>query len=245
MINQACIYPYSRCFSSYLRHIKHFDIYNIVAAVSPGKWVKEKCDAGYIDSGENIDIPLSTDFEYWLNKCDTVIWANYEYFENHEFYETVLLRIKNAMTVGKNIVCFEELASDDEIALRDIAKANNVTFVYKKNDSIFDDCAEISEKKDVPIISVLGMAENCSKFDAELGLYRALCNKGYKVLLVSSKSNVELLGVHPFPSFMFSHHYNEIEKINLFSNYLKINIDHHRPDVVIIGIPGGMIPFNK
>ena len=245
MINQAFIYPYSRCFSSYLRHIEHFDIYNIVAAVAPGKWIKDTCDAGYIDSGEKIDIPLSTDFEYWLNKCDTVIWANYEYYENYDFYETVLLRIKNAMTVGKNIVCFEELTSDDETTLREIAKSHNVTFVYKQSDSNFDDCADLSEKNDVPVISVLGMAERCSKFDAELSLYRILCDKGYKVSLVSSKSNVELLGIQPFPSFMFSHHYSEIEKMNLFSNFVKNIIYHQRPDVIIIGIPGGIIPFNK
>lgn len=245
MINLAYIYPYSRCFAPYLRHIEHFKLFNVVAAVTPGKWAKDKCDAGYIDSGEEIGIPLSTDFDFWLSKCDTIIWANYEYYENYDFFEAVLLRIKKAMSVGKNIVCFEELSSEDESDLRKIAEANNVMFVYKHGDSDLDNCANISDKSNVPIISILSMAENCLKFDAELSFYRMLCDKGYKVALVSSKNNAELLGIHSFPSFMFSRHYSEMEKINLFSNYVKSITFYQRPDVIIIGIPGGMIPFNK
>ena len=88
MLNRAFVYPYSRCFSSYLRHMKCFNIFNIVAAVTPGKWLSGTYDASYMDSGEKIDVPLSSDFEYWLDRCDTVIWANYEYCGNYEFYKS-------------------------------------------------------------------------------------------------------------------------------------------------------------
>lgn len=245
MINKAFIYPYSRSFAAYLRHIKHFNIFNIVAAVTPGKWANDNYDVGYIDDGENIGIPISLDYDHCLNECDTVIWANYDYYSNNDFYKTVLLRIKKAMAAGKNIVCFEQLSSEEENDLQNYAETNNIMFIYKPNNSPFDCYSDLPDEIDVPIISVLGMTENCSKFDTELSIYRLLSDKGYKVSLISSKSNADLLGVQSFPSFMYSNNYNEIEKINLYSNFVKSIARHQQPDVILLGIPGGLIPFNK
>ena len=44
---------------------------------------------------------------------------------------------------------------------------------------------------------------------------------------------------------MYSNEFNEVDKILMFNRYVKgIEVDEN-PDVIIIGIPGGLMPFNK
>ena len=243
MIKKTIVYPYSRSFAAYLRHINCNKLYNVTEAVIPGRWWKDNEDAGGIDGGEKIGIPIRYGFEDCLNQCDTVIWASYEYYDNKAFYDTVLSKIEKALELGKNIVCFEELTKKELQLFKEKAAANNCLFIYKENEKYpgSDDGAQ--KPIDVPIITVTGLTEECSKFDTELNVYRALSAKGYRVLLISSKTNANLLNIYSFPSFMFSPKRSEMGKMRLLRSYIAHLQQKVSPDVIVLGVPGGLLPF--
>lgn len=244
MNNKTFIYPYSNSFSAYLNHIRSCQALSVLAAVIPGRWGEGIGDAGYINDGEKIGIPVSCDVSRWLKECDTIIWANYEFYENDSFRQKVVDFMRKAVLNGKNIICFERLSIEEMQDFQLCAKRSGATFAHE-TDKNYIEYDKALEEINIPVLTVLGMAENCSKFETELGIYRALTNRGYKVSLVSSKNNAELLGVKSFPSFMFSSNYGEIEKIKLFSSFIHQVIHEDNPDVIVLGVPGGLIPFNN
>ncbi len=246
--NSALIYPYSRRFAPLLRHIRSFNIYNVVSVVVPGRCFGAGLDASYLDEGEATGIVLTCDFDYWMNKCDTIIWASYPYYGNLALYHEVLQLMEKALTQKKNIVCFETLTNDKLKEYSETARVNNCEFIYCTNDlySFLNEDIGMSWSKaiSIPIISISSMAEDCLKLHTELEIYRELSERGYKVSAITSRTICELLGVHSFPRLFFTNTYNEIEKIELFNKYIQYIIRTDKPDVLIIGVPGGFIPFD-
>jgi peptide maturation system protein (TIGR04066 family) len=67
---------------------------------------------------------------------------------------------------------------------------------------------------------------------------------GYKVSQIGSRNYCEVFGFHSFPRFMYSTEYTEDEKIIRFNNYL-VEVEHlEKPDVILLGISGGVMPIN-
>ena len=54
-----------------------------------------------------------------------------------------------------------------------------------------------------------------------------------------------MLGFHSFPKFMYDGAIPETNKIVLFNHLVKKIEKEEQPDVIIIGIPGGIMPFNN
>lgn len=247
MIKKIIVYPYSIIFAPYLRHLSYTKNYNIVSAIVPGKLIKEDIDASFIDEGSQVSVPLCSGFESHLDQCDTVLWADYDYNENQIFYNKVISQMKYVINIGKNIICCQELNSNivDEFKL--IAENNNCIFNYLfdcDNQRVYDINnydADIS----VPIITVMGVSENCSKFETQLSIRRFLLDKGYKVSQIGSRQGCELLDFHSFPQFMINNNYNEVQKIDIFKKTIAKIQYTENPDVIIIGIPGGIIQFNE
>ena len=129
--------------------------------------------------------------------------------------------------------------------------ANNVTFTnynspideYKfrdislKNEYIFD----ISK----PVILVFGLGESLDKFEIQVSLRDEFLKRGYKVSQVGSREGCELFGFHSFPDFMYSRSISESNKVVLFNHFIKNIEETENSDVLIIGVPGGIMPFNK
>ena len=83
------------------------------------------------------------------------------------------------------------------------------------------------------------------KLGVQLALREELIEKGYKVSSISSRLDSELYGLHPIPSFMFDRMNSETEKIQKYNHYVKqIELIEH-PDIIIIGIPGGILPYDE
>lgn len=100
-------------------------------------------------------------------------------------------------------------------------------------------------KISTPIIFVLGVAQKTQKFEIQLALREKFINEGYKVSQIGSRRYSEFLGFHSFPDFMYNHSIGEINKIVLFNRLIAQIEMEEKPDVIIIGIPGGVMKLNN
>lgn len=96
----------------------------------------------------------------------------------------------------------------------------------------------------IPVIAVMGLAPNSSKFDIQIELRKAFEQAGYKASVISSNPLGKLLGMRVYPEFMFQN-YSLEKKIYGFNHYVHKIIREDLPDVIIVGIPNGIIPYNQ
>jgi peptide maturation system protein (TIGR04066 family) len=94
-----------------------------------------------------------------------------------------------------------------------------------------------------PTTLILGQGPTCGKFETQMGLRKELLQRGFKISQVGSRPYCELFGFHSFPEFMFSKELDEAEKIISFNHFIKNIEEKEKPDLIIIGIPGGIMPI--
>lgn len=61
---------------------------------------------------------------------------------------------------------------------------------------------KLSDFTSHPIISVMGVGYNVSKFDVQLYLREMFLKKGYKVAQIGTKKISNIMGVYSIPDFM-------------------------------------------
>ena len=98
---------------------------------------------------------------------------------------------------------------------------------------------------DIPIIAVLGQGRNCCKFETQLLIREVLCDAGYQVSCITSNSLGALLGCYTMPSFIYNNAYSFEEKVIKLNNYVYLLSKAENPDVILIGLPEGISPFNE
>lgn len=96
-----------------------------------------------------------------------------------------------------------------------------------------------------PIISVAGVGEKTDKFSVQLAIKTYLEEKGYQVALAASRhTSIFLPNTYPFPGFMDANIPTEY-KIVLYNHFIKKIEQEKKPEVIITGIPGGIMPTSK
>lgn len=96
-----------------------------------------------------------------------------------------------------------------------------------------------------PIITVAGMGEKTNKMELQMDLVISLQKDKYKVVWVSSRNEALLYNGQKFPTFMYDEGVSEKKKILMYNHYLKWIEQSEKPDVILIGIPGGIMPDSK
>lgn len=242
------IYPFSVQLSSVVRHSRLLKEYDIVKLVSPVGWGLNGKDAGRADGGNNLGINVSSDFDASLDHCDTVLFADSYYTLDFEKY--IYPKIMKAINAGKNIICTIDLEQDKQKELEVLCSQRERCFKYYgfKNCTyitpVFEIIRENLHKINTPVIFVTGLSEKTYKFEIQLSLRESLLGMGYKVSQVGTRSYCEIFGIHSFPEFMYDTTITESKKVVIFNRYIKEIENKEKPDVIIIGIPGGIMEFN-
>lgn len=97
---------------------------------------------------------------------------------------------------------------------------------------------------DIPVITVMSLGENCEKFELQLLLNDYFNNRGYKILQIGSNDLCDFFGIKKMPGFMYGElSYNT--KIKLFNRYIYEEVRREKPDLIIIGCSGGIMPYNR
>lgn len=168
---------------------------------------------------------------------------------NHKIGNDLLYRcVERVAKKQKNILVSKKLNTEQMKQIEAICKQNNVhvQFLYADvSTDIINDTVEMLHSIDTPIISVSGVDENTNKFEVQLELYNRLKKDGYSVSWVSSRNEMLLCGEHPLPDFMFQTSISETQKILMYNHFVKFIEEQVSPDVIILGIPGEMMPNSK
>lgn len=242
------VFPYDSHFTPLLRYQNFNDSYNVVCLSSFPGWGLCGKDAGYADGGSEINLLVESRFEECFDNCDTVIFTD---SDNYIEYESVVSKMFTAVEAGKNVISLIKLdARLEEIEAH--CKNRNVYFrYYRKNNSnhhyLYPKIGKEGGLLEIstPIIAIIGISENTHKFALQLELRKHLNTIGYNALLVGSRPYCEFLGYKSFPEFMSDINISESDKIYLFNRYIKGIEMEEKPDVIIIGVPGGIIPYNN
>jgi peptide maturation system protein (TIGR04066 family) len=246
--NKAIIYPFdsqSTYFFSFNDLNKQF---NVVGAVSPNGWGLTNKDVGLINGEDFIGYDVKNSFDEFNNEYfDTVILV--DSYRKIDFINILFKNLEILTQRGKSIICYRKLTKEEHERIIDLCIENNVNYLYQEK--ITDNNAFLNYQEKgilkigVPVIFVLGNAERTQKFQIQLVLRQGLEKMGYKVGQVGSKDHCETFGFHSFPKFMYESGIKEENKIIMFNRFIKTIEEKENPDLIIIGIPGGVMPINK
>lgn len=177
----------------------------------------------------------STDFEKCLGEADAVVFAENTMEYDYEGYKE---RINQAQKSMKKIYISVELL--EKLGL-DIEKDN---FNILQEKSLLQDLGETKIKEiDIPIISIMGMGENCDKFNLQVKAKEVIEKKGYNVLAISSNVLGKFLGMEVLPGFLYSKNISYPEKIKYFNVWVYQLQKQKRADVILLGCPSGISEF--
>lgn len=187
--------------------------------------------------GEKFQIQCTDDKEELFDNSDILLLGE----NNFGHVDTPYLEtIRKANQLSKKVLLSYKTYKDLKIndANENIIVMDHEHRVKKDYDS--DKMFQIQ----VPIISVMGMGENCDKFELQILLKEYFDKSEYKVEIFSSNSLGYLFGMNALPESLFSNEYSFREKIIAFNHYIYDFCNENTPDLIVIGFPGGILPID-
>lgn len=96
-----------------------------------------------------------------------------------------------------------------------------------------------------PVVSILGMGENCDKFALLLSTRRYLKDKEYKVLAISANPLAKLMGCETFPPYLYESNLSIVEKVIKINHYIYGLVEEQEPDIVLISHASGVMTLSE
>lgn len=236
-MKKVLLFPYSYNCCEILRYRDMLTDYEIVGVLAPSGWGVKGKDAGIVDGGKNIGINISEVVDYKQDFDGILIIAD---CSNKDVEHAVQIYVQEALNHNKEIIFAMKIS--DTIKALCSSKTHLITYLDNETDDIKHGKKIL--QIETPIVVVAGVHELTHKFKIQLELNKYFGRVGYKVSHIGSKQYGELFGIHSFPDFMYSD-LNETEKIYRFNKYLKNIEKREQPDIIIVGVPGGIMPYNE
>ncbi|MEG1513354.1 MAG: TIGR04066 family peptide maturation system protein [Clostridia bacterium] len=241
-MSKSIVYPLDRNTTPLLRYARS----EFVAGVSPKGRGYGGGDLSVIDGGQKTSDHILEDFPLALEEhsdCDRIVFLQGAGVFNAQDYFSCL---KIAQSNGKHIM----LSKSIEKLLADEGHLISNVDIIESNEMPIEQCLEgySSESLEVvpaPIVTVFGMGENTDKFFLQLAIREQFLAKGYNVLQLGSKEYSKLCGFQTLPDFVYNASIPMTKRIVALNHYLCQRINHEKPDVVIIGAPGGVMPLDR
>lgn len=237
---KVAVFPVDEATIPYIKH-NMIDQYDVVACYTSnrGSYLEKEI----ILEHSSLSIKNINNCEY--NEFDIMWLVNAE--EAFIYEEDILPVIEQAASNKKDIFMSMLLDKDMVLICREICDKNKVSFTrIVEEEQINLELTEKLLKVSTPIIFVLGIYEHTSKLDTLLYLHKAAKTAGYRPLSVLTKTNdFNLKDCRGFPKFMFDDGVNDKLKVLLFNHYIRKLELEKRPDLILVGIPGEIMPINK
>lgn len=192
-------------------------------------------DAGIIDGGTQVGIPIVNEFEKEVLEAEAVYTGDDDYKYQDRVYLSTLYKmcslVKKVFMTGNLKDRFQEQVHKENIQV--LPEAQDI-LLYKDGHYLYD--------IPVPIVAVLGVGERCNQANIVFSLYKALSELGYSPMAVSSKSYAELLGCIALPDFVYAKQgLEEKHRVLGFNHWLYKLAKTKRPDVIVLEIPGPLM----
>lgn len=226
------VYPYTLD-NLYLSKVSENLLKSDISYIVPGGKISEVYNSGIsmIYSMANIMSMQEVDFDKVI-----IVDSNMVSYEEYDNAIKVFLE-KNVRIILATGIYDEILYSKHSQKRIEICKGNEIvidSIVHKNKQEI-----------EVPIISVMGVGYNVSKFDVQLYLREMFLKKGYKVAQIGTKKISNIMGFYSIPDFMYNNRFSGEETILRFNEFVKKVEDKEKPDIIIIGVPEPILPLNK
>lgn len=235
---RALVYPYDENFETFINYGDFIEGIEIAEVLSPIGWGLQNKTIG-----ENIPIKANVNDIDW-KQIDTLLLIDTIRLNlnSDDILEVVKAAVKNIKNVVLNRDIDEKLYS----YILDICENEKIRFMDVRMQTQWQ-ASNDNQLKSIhtPIITVASMGECCNKLEVQMYLKKYLNRLEYKVCVVSSRKNTEIVGLHSFPSFMYNNQINESEKIIGFNHYIKKLEVEENPDIILIGIPGSIMPISE
>lgn len=162
-------------------------------------------------------------------------------------FELILEQIDLAAQNGKNIIIARNINETEYMKVSGICKKYSVKIIKMQQDTFVNWEKDITglQNINVPVIAIIENGIRCNAFEIEMQVVSVLLEEDYNVSLISSRRFDNGDNIHAFPKFMSENSLKEREKILCYNQYLKEVEVKDKPEVIIIGIPGELLPLTK
>lgn len=236
MMKSLLTFPFCREISDFVRCSNMLIDYNTIIPVSVDSLAIAGMDAAKCDGGSITGQLIRNDFESALQESDAVFMSTVPMvFDTRIYHEAVDLTIKS----GKRLFVTETLFS----LLGESYHGKGIEVLGYEDVHFTPDTFTNLLTLSVPIIFIMGTGENCDKFTVELKVGEFFRKKGYHVLQYGTKPFSKMFGMKPIPRVLFEDR-SVKSKIYGINRIIYADAKEEKPELVIIGIPGGIIPGN-
>jgi peptide maturation system protein (TIGR04066 family) len=246
MKKKATIYPYSKDDVQFFRYASMLKEIEPVFAVSPSGWGLCGKDVTEIDGGVASGLKITDDITHALKNSELLVLTSFEKYHGEEggLSDTIKLAIENKVPF---ILYFPPDKANDCDTVEGLLQEAERLGLFRNKQELknseklggLEHCVSLN----TPVTLIAGQGPNTGKFETQLGMRQELLQRGLKILQVGTRPYCELFDFHSFPGFMFNKELDETEKVISFNHYLKKIETIEKPDLIVVGIPGGIMPF--
>ncbi|MBW9159134.1 TIGR04066 family peptide maturation system protein [Clostridium tagluense] len=234
-MKKIMLYPFNEEFIPLINHcnmLQNMDIVSIVSLKGNG-YLGDK----YTLKGKLVEV--SEDFDMQLKDCSDILCFT---SGKEDIDKVIFLNVEKAVSCGKKIIFFDDLSLAFK-KFKELVPISQQVIIPNLFTNSFETQGQLYNIN-TPVIFVCSAYEGLNKFDIQLALRKSFLNANYRLLQIGTRQGCELFNFHSFPKFMYDNTLTEKKKILLFNNWLKKLEIEYTPDIIILGISGGAIPFS-
>lgn len=237
-MKRLIIFPYHPDVEIIMKYKRYLNDCRILGIIS----YKEDCE---LISKYNIDLGSgkATNSDLFQEADAVVLLDNYRDYKYDKYYQVMDEAIINGCEIIVSPLLLSQLDLSNYCGKFNILE-NTLHREKFESEYIRAKKQKITPKLhtvDVPIIGIMGMGKNCDKFETQL-LFRYVLKEDYDVLSISSNPLGALFGYYTFPYELYDNR-EFTEKVILINHYISLITNLCDPDVVVLGIPEGVAPF--
>jgi peptide maturation system protein (TIGR04066 family) len=240
-VKKILLFPYHPDIELLVEHKDYIKDYQIIGLIS------YKEDEKRIQLlTENLALETMP-YEQLIQASDAVVVLdNYRRFETAKYYRVIddaIANHKEVLITPLAQVQLDLARYEGKYQLLESLPADVMDFA-DEYDSRKENGYEIRMYEiDAPIIAVIGQGINCGKFETQLFIKEVL-EEEYTTIAVSPNALSALFGCYTIPAFLFKDVPFQ-EKIVKFNYYIRKISKVYDPDVILLGVPEGIAPFER
>lgn len=231
------IYPTSKNVQALIRYSDLVTKYSKTTLCAPKGWCKENDDFSVFDRGTKTGNLVHTDLDKELSFADAVYFPESPVPLRQKYIQDKIIQ---AVHLGKFV--YLDCGTISEI----VQKSLNITvlhgeeFIPDLNGMVSPEICKIP----IPIVFVMGLGPQTGKFMVQLALRKFFLEKGYRISQVGSSQQSRFFGFNSIPDVFFSKELSIREKIIGLNRYFYTKYISEKPEIMIIGLPGGIMPLS-
>ena len=187
----------------------------------------------FLEESEKCPVSRTYDENIAMKNADAVLLLK-EYGMQMEKYQRIC---DKAGKLGKEIIIESTLLGSLNIDSQSNVRVQEVNEGAQYSQKL--------KKIPVPVITIWGMGENCDKFQFQLEVKRQLSQYKYKTEYLCSNSMGTFFGMNTLPTFLFDENMGLQKKILKFNQHVFEIYKEHKPEIIVIGVPGGSMALSE